>query len=174
MDNRDNTAAITIAQAAAAQLNGLTYLLEAVICALDQSMRERQKAKVEDVHLHCVTWKYRNYFPSTALVAFTSTSKDEWIIGVENRVEALRQLQLDLMYVLNWVNSVFYTPNDQNEKNMTVVQNPLSLWQRKNITLSNLSPKLGLLTPDLAVYEPASVVSQVDRRGSGCWRSKIQ
>ena len=174
-DCKNHTALVSIAQAAVAQLNNLAQLLESLISIIDESMR--LYANEGRHRFYEISWNYRNYLPTKAIATFSRTENGAWIMGLEGNSLPQRQLQLDAVYVLEWVRSVFFSRDAQVSDDNLIVSSPAAdAWRTCNTTLDNetLVAELGFPSASLTAYEAGVVTSEVDPRGSGCWRKKIQ
>ena len=174
-DCRGRTALVSIGQAAVAQLNSLTYLLESLVSVIDDELRAFTHERCQG--LYKISWKHRNYFPSTAVLTCSRTADGTWVMGVDNKTSPQRQLLLDIAYVLDWLNCVFYYPQDMVGSENLVVHSPadipgtLTIARIENTKLWN---NLGLNDSSITAHNPGVPKSEVDTKGPGCWRNKIR
>jgi hypothetical protein len=171
-DCKNRTSLLSIAQAAVAQLSGLTQLLESLVWGLDRSMRICAAGRNQGIYE--ISWRRPQYLPVTALATFGRTVEGSWIVGLENGSQDLRQLHLDAMDVMAWIQTIFSLENAS--QGLVVQGSSANSWQRTNVTLDEplFAVKMGIENSQVEALEAPPVISHIDRDGVGCWRKKIK
>ena len=174
-----NTALVSLAEAATAQLPGVVELLACIVYVVDDSI---EHGPTRAPRRYNIRWRYKRYDKCAARILTVPLANGGWVLGVQNGSEPRIRLGDDTMRVLAWLQAILESSSNKlsGDRNLTIVRPPQagelvpSLVKTFKIADESAKRLSWFRTPTLTAREIVTTPSLPDEREGGCWRIKIK
>lgn len=165
-DTEGHTALVSIAEGACLQQSNFPRLLQCLLHAIESATDLIGDGNEGGCVQYDVSWRYKNYLPSSTKMFICTTADDGWVMGLVNDSDVIHWLALEVLFTLEWIRNILLPPPSAT---LYLVERPRLSFdrERKDFELRGTEPSIRVNANQLAPMN-----GKIDEGGDGCWRQK--